>query len=282
MDDILEWNMLRQMQACQLEILKELKKVCDANHLPFYLSFGTCLGAVRHHGFIPWDDDIDVFMRVEDIDKLIKLQNQFPPNLFIQTHERESEYGLLIVRIRNSSTTLIEADHYDRDINHGVYIDIYPLFYCEENVLRMKWMVIKSIICRLFVYNKPPMNKGKFSTMTASFILKIFPAFLKKRIAKVLYNQLITIPESKYLTIFPDVSFGKRFLSGWFKEPKYCDFEGESMPLPTNPHCYLSYEYGDYMQLPPEDQRHIHHHYVFADFDNPYLKYKGVKYCINK
>ena len=282
MDNYTGQDVLQQMQTCQLNLLKELKKVCDANHLTFYLAFGTCLGAVRHHGFIPWDDDIDVFMRVEDIDKLVKLQNQFPPNLFIQTHEREPEYGLLMTRIRNSSTTLVEADHYDRDINHGVYIDIYPLFYCEENALRMKWMVLKSLLCRLFVYNRPPMNKGKLSTIVAGCLLRIIPAFIKKKTAKVLYDQLIATPKSNYLTIFPDISFGSRYLADWFKKPIYGDFEGEFMPLPTDPHHFLSYVYGDYMQLPPEDQRHIHHNYLFADFDNPYLKYKGIKYCVNK
>ena len=138
----LEDTNIKAMQACQLRILVDFQKVCEKNNIRFYLAFGTCLGAIRHQGFIPWDDDIDVFMRVEDIKKLIKLQDQFPSNLYLQTHEKEPEFGLPIVRVRDSNTTLIEADHANRDINHGVYIDIYPLFYCDGRYIqKMKTVV---------------------------------------------------------------------------------------------------------------------------------------------
>lgn len=282
MEKFSEQEVLQQMQACQLDILKTFKKVCDANNLRFYLAFGTCLGAIRHHGFIPWDDDIDVFMRLEDINKLVQLQDQFPPNLFIQTHEKEPEYGLLMPRIRNSSTTLIEADHVDRDINQGVYIDIYPLFYCEENKWRMKIMLLKTFLCRLFVYNAPPANKGRLTTFVAKVVLKLVPDWLKKRVADGLYEQLINRSKSRLVADFPDISRGKIYQDEWFGTPVYGDFEGEQMPLPSDPHAFLAYEYGDYMQLPPEDKQHIHHHYLFADFDHSYLNYKGIKYCVNK
>lgn len=270
------------MQACQLDILKAFKKVCDANNLRFYLAFGTCLGAIRHHGFIPWDDDIDVFMRLEDINKLVQLQDQFPPNLYVQTHEREPEYGLLMPRVRNSATTLIEADHVDRDINHGVYIDLYPIFYVHQPGLKMKFMRLKATLCRLFAYNAPPANQGSLVAKVAKFVLQVTPERLKKKIETRLYQQLVNLPKSKYVSIFPDISFGKIYQDEWFGEPVYDDFEGEQMPLPSDPHGFLSYEYGNYMELPPEDQRIIHHNYLFADFDNSYLKYKGIKYCVNK
>ena len=282
MEKFSEQEVLQQMQACQLDILKAFKKVCDANNLRFYLAFGTCLGAIRHHGFIPWDDDIDVFMRLEDINKLVQLQDQFPPNLYVQTHEREPEYGLLMPRVRNSATTLIEADHVDRDINHGVYIDLYPLFYCEESKWGIKKMILQSFLCRLFAYNAPPANKGSLSTWVAKVLLKVTPEWLKKIIADRLYAQLVSKPKSKYVSEFPEISFGKIYLDKWFGEPVYGDFEGEQMPLPSDPHGFLSYEYGNYMELPPEDQRKIHHNYLFADFENSYLKYKGIKYCVNK
>jgi len=281
-DQLKDDQNLQRMQACQLEMLKELKKVCEAHQIPFYLAYGTCLGAKRHHGFIPWDDDIDVFMRVEDVNRLVKLQDQFPPHLFIQTHQREPEYGLLMPRLRNSSTTLIEADHVDRDINHGVYIDIYPLFYLDENKRRMKIMILKSFLCRLFAYNAPPANKGRLTTFVAKIALRMIPGCIKRWIADKLYNELIHTPQSKYVTEFPNISVGKCYLDEWFHEPAYQDFEGEQMPLPSDPHAYLSYVYGDYMQLPPEDKRRVHHQYLFADLDHPYIDYKGVKYCVRK
>ena len=273
---------LQKMQECQMEILKVFKKVCDEQGVTFYLAFGTALGAVRHHGFIPWDDDIDIYMKMEDIKKLDDIQKNLPSNLFVQTRDKEQEYGLLIARIRDSHTTLIEEDHVDRDINHGVYIDIYPLFYCPESNLKMKMIVGMSFLCRLFAYNAPPQNKGGASTFASKVLLKILPEKTKRVIADKLYAYITGQPVSKYVSTFPDVSLGKRFKDTWFKEPSVCEFEGESMPMPSNQVEYLTYEFGDYMQLPPVEKRQIHHHYVFADFENSYLNYKGTKYCIDK
>lgn len=275
-------NNLQKMQQCQLKILKDFKKACAENDVNFYLAFGTALGAVRHHGFIPWDDDIDIYMRIEDMVKLKDIQASLPSNLFIQTRDNEAEYGLLIARVRDSNTTLIESDHVDRDINHGVYIDIYPLFYSPENNIMMKWVVLLSFFCRLFAYNAPPMNKGGMSTLMAKLLLKIFSNQVKRNIANKLYHFITSRPASKYVSNFPDVSLGKRFLNQWFKTPSSCVFEGETMPMPTKVQDYLSYEFGDYMQLPPVEKRQIHHQYLFTDFDNSYVKYKGIKYCINR
>ena len=273
---------LQEMQKCQLKILKELKSVCYANGIKYYLAFGTALGAVRHKGFIPWDDDIDLYMSIGDVEKLVKLQNQLPSNLFVQTRETDTEYGLLIARIRDSNTTLIEEDHVDRDINHGVYIDIYPQFFCPENNLKMKWMVILSFFCRLFAYNAPPMNKGVISTSVAKMLLTILTNKTKKRMADYLYHYITSQSESKYVSNFPEISEGKRYLAEWFQKQSFCEFEGEVMPMPLKMHEYLSYEYGDYMQLPPEEKRQIHHNYLFTDLENSYIKYKGVKYFSNK
>jgi len=279
-DEKFEYTQQR-IQRCQMEILNEFKKACEEHNVTFYLAYGTALGAVRHHGFIPWDDDIDIYMRMEDYNKLDEIQKYLPSNLFVQTRDTEKEYGLLIARVRDSNTTLIEEDHVDRDINHGVYIDIYPLFYCPKDNLKMKLIVIISFICRLFAYNDPPMNKGKVTTFVSRLILAMFPKRAKFKLADRMYAYLTHQCQSKYVSSFPDVSLGKRFLGEWFRKPSMCEFEGVLMPMPTNQEDYLTYEFGDYMQLPPIEKRQIHHHYLFTDLENSYLNYKGVKYCIN-
>ena len=271
----------RRMQLCQLDILKEFRKVCDSNHIPFYLAFGSCLGAIRHHGFIPWDDDIDVYMWKEDVDRLLKLQKTFPSNLFLQTRGTDPEFGLLIARVRNSDTTLIENDHRDRNINHGVYIDIYPLFYCPRGTFSMKFVVLESFLCRLLAYGAPPLHKGEIITRLARLLLKTLPDTIRSRMTDWLYKDIVGRKETEFVSVFPDVSRGKRFLSKWFGEPVMSDFEGEKMPLPSNPEDYLAYEFGDYMQLPPVDQRRIRHQYLFTDLEHSYLNYKGKQYCTN-
>lgn len=276
-----EYTIQKEMQACQLRILVDFQKVCAKNNICFYLAFGTCLGAVRHKGFIPWDDDIDLFMRVDEVEKLKEVQDQLPPHLYLQTHEKDPEFGLPIVRIRDSSTTLIEADLCDRDINHGVYIDIYPLFYCngKENAILVKLAAIESLICRLFTYNAPPSNKSSISTSVSKLLLRLVPDSLKRKIANYLYKDLISHKKTKYVSNFPDISGGRYYRDEWFGVPVMADFEGMKMPLPTNASDYLTYYFKDYMQLPPESDRKVHHQYLFADFHNSYLKYKGIEYC---
>lgn len=272
---------VRMMQQCQLRMLLELERVCIDNKINYYLAFGTCLGAIRHQGFIPWDDDIDIFMRIGDLDKLVEVQEQLPSHLFLQTHEKEPEFGLPIARIRDSSTTLIEADHCDRDINHGVYIDIYPLFYCKENAFGMKVSIVESFICRLFTYNAPPSNKGFLSKLISCLLLHLVPNSIKDVIARYLYKKITSQEKTKYVSNFPDISQGKRYLDEWFYEPVLAEFEGYELPLPSKPEDFLAYYFHDYMQLPPENERKVHHNYLFADFNNSYLKYKGIEYCKN-
>ena len=118
---------MNDLQKCQLNILKDFIKVCEKNNLRYYLVSGTCLGAVRHQGFIPWDDDIDVGMPREDYNKLITLQKDFNERYFIQTYKTDKKYLYNFAKIRDSETTYIENNFMTTQINHGVWLDVFPL-----------------------------------------------------------------------------------------------------------------------------------------------------------
>lgn len=277
-----EEEFLKRMQGIQLEMLLELKRVCEKHNIPFYLAFGTCLGAIRHKGFIPWDDDIDVIMYKEDLDKLYQYESDFAPKFSLQSHQKDDQFGLLIHRIRNSETTLIEKDHVDRDINHGVYIDIYPLLDYKTGRLTHLWQTAISLICRLFVYNKPPMNKGSLSAKMSRTVLAITPNLIKKRVASSIYRKLSNTCKSTHLTVISGYPEGNYYRKELFGAPAYCQFEGFEMPIPTKVDEFLTDRYGDYMKLPPKELQVIHHDYVFADFDKSYIEYRGIKYCVSK
>ena len=118
---------MNELQKCQLEILKEFIRICKDNNLQYYLVGGTCLGAVRHKGFIPWDDDIDVAMPRDDYDKFITLQDQMKKPYFIQTYKSDKNYIYNFAKVRDSSTTFVENFFACSQMNHGVWIDVFPL-----------------------------------------------------------------------------------------------------------------------------------------------------------
>ena len=132
---VLSTEQLNELKKSELEIFKSFLTVCEKLNVKYYLVEGTLLGAVRHKGFIPWDDDIDVGMLREDYELFIEKATEFlPENLFLQTYITDTEYSHGFAKIRNSQTTFIESNVRDCKINHGIYIDIFPLDNCEPNI----------------------------------------------------------------------------------------------------------------------------------------------------
>lgn len=120
-------EMLR-LKACEVSMLKEFIEICEKLGLRYYALYGTLLGAVRHQGFIPWDDDIDVGMMREDYEVFVREgQKYLSEHLFLQTYESDPEYISGYAKIRDNNTTFIETSVKSRKMNHGIFIDIFPL-----------------------------------------------------------------------------------------------------------------------------------------------------------
>lgn len=270
---------IKKMQNVQLSILDELKRVCLENGLSYALAFGTCLGAIRHKGFIPWDDDIDVYMPITDFNKLIKLQNKFQKRYFLQTNETDPEYGLMIGRLRDSETTLIEKGESCRNINHGVFIDIYPVFNCPGSKIKQKFLVASSLLLRLMLYGATPKNRGFVMKVGAGVVLKLCPKVFQKKVVDVLKRLLLNQPESNYKSSFYGDEVNIRYKTETLFPFTYVDFQGRREPVPNNYDVYLKQTYGDYMKLPPVEKQVIHHDFEFVDFEKSYKNYYGVYYC---
>ena len=119
---------MTELQKIELDMLKEFIRICDELNLTYYLVCGSALGAAKYQGFIPWDDDLDVALPREDYDVFCeKAQSMLPEHLFLQNHLTDEQYPLYMSKIRNSNTTFIERIHSKIDMNHGVYIDVFPL-----------------------------------------------------------------------------------------------------------------------------------------------------------
>lgn len=138
---------LEQLKSIELEMLKAFIKACDMLNVKYFLLGGTLLGAVRHKGFIPWDDDIDVGMLREDYEIFIaKGASYLPDNLFIQNVYSDENYTMCFSKIRNNNTTFIESTVSHLKMNHGVFIDIFPLDYYPDEAKKQRELDFKKKI----------------------------------------------------------------------------------------------------------------------------------------
>ena len=272
-------NKLVKLKECQLDILIELDRVCNLLNLEYCLAFGTCLGAIRHKGLIPWDDDIDICMRVTDLEILHQNADLFRKPYFLQNHDTDPEFGLMLSRLRNSNTTLIERRETHRDINHGVFVDIYPLFNSPKDGFGAKKLVVVSMIYRLFLYGVPPQNRGVWMRAGSTVLLRLVPKGVHKKIIRKCYGLMRTQKHTGYLSYLHGNYPNIRFPENMIFPVQLVQFESLSIPVASDANSYLTILYGDYMQLPPEEKRVFHHDYVCIDTEHSYRNYKGSLYC---
>ena len=260
----------RQIQEVSLDILRQVAELCEKLDLRYYLIYGTLIGAVRHHGFIPWDDDVDIMMPRPDYDKLLEyLALHKLPDLTVFNDQTHKDYPYTITRISNDRY-FIESEN-EVSIGMGVFIDIYPydgLGNTKEEAIR--YGLIGDRLSS-FCYQA---TRKRFSLAnTASFVKKILklPLYIVSKIIGKDYfqNKINTLQGryaydgSEYVGCFVWLSGGIKdiFKREWFDEYEMCEFEGYSFRIPKRYDEILRHAYGDYMQLPPENERVGHHYY---------------------
>lgn len=275
----------RNLQLKCLDILVYYKKICDDNNLTFYLAGGTAIGALRHKGFIPWDDDVDVFMPRPDYEKLTKIWNDVADTnkyVFCRT-SRKINYHHHAASIMDVTTTLIEERNADSDLPHGVLMDIIPLDGCPDSKLLRFNQLFNAFVFSLFNPQRLPENKSKTIYKATKIILTIvknkwlrdtFWIHAEKRMTRFGFYSGKNVTEligniNGMLTTHP--------VSG-FTSVVYVDFEGYKMPLMKGYQEYLTSIFGDYMKLPPVESRKPKIKITYMNLDEPYSKYKGIYY----
>jgi len=273
---------LRDLQLAQLEILKEFIRVCKELNLKYFLYAGTLLGCIRHEGFIPWDDDIDIIMPRKDYEIFLKKgQNLLKEKYFLQTYKTDLEYTMNFAKIRNSSTTFIESSVKNININHGVYIDIFPFdgYRPEKKFYNLKLNII-------YKFHRIHISKSYSIERVKNLKLKIFDIvtdilYKNKTITQILEKedrmaQRYKIDECEYVSSYEYVDMKPNEIyvpKEYFGEGVTKIFEGIEVNVPTNYDGYLTRLYGDYMQLPPEEKRIAHHYNEGVDLNTPYKEY---------
>lgn len=263
---------LQEIQAVSLEILKKVASICEEQKLTYYLAYGTLIGAIRHKGFIPWDDDIDIMMPRKDYIKLIDFfqahKSQVKP-LELFSIYNNSEYPYMISRISNSNYVL-DVDN-EKPYGIGVFIDIYPMDgvgNTEEEVAARKQKATRySSLC----YLSTRIRCEKGNTKSRLKLAIKLPAFLyAKATGKTRYIKKLeamaqeqTYDACKYVGCLVWGSDGVKgiFPKEWFAEGVQVEFETGCFKAPRNFDAVLSRLYGNYMELPPEKDRIGHHFY---------------------
>lgn len=278
---------LRRLQLMELRILKEFVRVCQIHGFRFYIMNGTCLGAIRHKGFIPWDDDIDVGMYAEDFDRFIRCSADFGPDFFLQTVETDPEFKTMIARIRLNGTTVIEKDFINADIHSGVFIDVYPLFGYPSEPVKAQLRSWESLLYRMLLLEEAPRNHGKAARIVGTAACRAIPRAMQKRIVRSIHRKLRSEPsDTRYVAFLygMDVHLLRtiKYERAWFGEPAMVEFEDMLLPAPTDWDSYLKLRYSDYMKLPPKEKQNSYHSFEFVDLDHPYTDYRGIRYLTGK
>lgn len=277
-----------KLQKKSLEMLLFFKDFCDKHSLKFFFCGGCLIGAIREGGFIPWDDDVDVFMPRKDYEKLIEIFNKEcgSNRYFLQVSTKNKLTKNLFATICDSNTTFIKSYQADLDINHGIVLDILPIDGCPSGKLKRILQMKNSLFYSLFLIGEAPKNNGKSIELIGRTLLALVPSKkLRWKIAKNCERKMTKydLDKCEYATELCSGPYymRKKYLAKDFLEIEYLDFEGYKMPVPKGYDDYLSKAFGDYMSLPPEEERICHHELEFVDADNSYINYKGKYYFIN-
>lgn len=279
---------IKPLQEVQLQILKEFKRVADAHDLTWFMAYGTLLGAVRHSGFIPWDDDIDIMMPYQDYVRLEKeFGKDFIEPYFLQSYNTDRQYTGCYMKLRKSDTTLIIDHHSKKDINHGINIDIYPIYNLADGKIQRKVQYINAMFYMLLQIGTAPENHGGFMNIAGKILLKLI-ASKKMVIKKEYFIRKILRYENEYtknkFLIIGSVKYMKHvYERDIFKSAIPMRFVDEDFPAPIGYKEFLKHTYGDdYMKLPPEEEQGVKlDHIIKIDTTVPYTKYKGKLYCVN-
>ena len=279
---------LKSLQEGELEILKKFIEVCEILHLRYFLDSGTLLGAIRHEGFIPWDDDIDVTMPRPDYEVFLEKGQQYlGKRYFVQTNITDPEYTNTYAKIRDSETTFIESAVKNRNINHGLYIDIFPYDGYETN-RKIRNFLDKKIEALLNIqimkYYTMPFKQISFKERVMQILSDcLFGSYTLEKVLqrKEKIHKRYKYEDKEIIKCFSyfsttNITYDKKtFGDGIIKK-----FEKLDVKVPEKFDKYLTIMYGDYKKLPPIEKQKPHHDCEIIDINKSYKEYiKGESKC---
>lgn len=268
-------KLLPQVKKSELEILCVIDNFCKEYNIKYSLAYGTMIGAVRHKGFIPWDDDIDLWMSRDNYDKFVKLWCDNPVDGYvIQNTDLDDSFTQNFTKIRKDGTAFIQNEEEKQVAYHkGIFVDIFPLDRIAKRKATRKIQKVYAVLTMLFYRRFAPPTEHGTKKIISQFLLAIVPKSKYKNARKYF--------EKKYLSLCGDETCywisnsTYRNLSIYYDydmmdDYTFLQFEDRNFMSVSKWDHALKMQYGDYMQLPPEEDRVWKHHPIFIDLNNNY------------
>lgn len=267
---------VEDIQQHILKVLIAVDKVCREHGIRYWLSDGTMLGAVRHGGFIPWDDDADIAMPRPDFERFIKHGEEWLPKPFeLQTFEKDENCTSALLKVIDGSTTLIER--WSLNQIGGVYIDVCPIDGIPSQRWRRKLRIAMVHMVKSWVYlrSRDPYKRGRGYT---SWLPRLLQATVKNVTLQRLQKRIQSAYDYESAPLIADYDSGDRssMPREVMGEPTPIMFAGHELLGVAQPDTYLKCLYGDYMKLPPEEKRRIHS-FDYVDFERSYHDYHDTR-----
>ena len=248
---------IEEQKRIQLDILDDVARFCESHDINYFLAYGTLLGAIRHKGYIPWDDDIDIIMPRPDYDKFMSSFDKESGSRYSTLCEvRDKGYNCCFGKVHDNRT--IFQEEYSKKSSFGVFIDVFPFDgYASHNQMKRCSLLTNLLKMKLNVWYK----ERSFLKNVMTYIGKVtlFPLSIHTILKYMDRNaRKLSFQESKKVCSF----FGKQpvFDKELYEEYVYAKFENHDFRIPKNYDKVLSIEFGDYMELPPEKDRVFAHH----------------------
>lgn len=266
---------LHKLQKVELDILKDFIKICDENNLEYFGLAGTGIGVMRHKGFIPWDDDIDVGLLRDDYEKFLKIAEQELSDKYIVMNGRKnSNYPLMTTRLMKKGTKFREYTLKDIDCELGIFLDIYPLDYVSDCKFKFFKQGLKSFIfSKLIILRSIPFPYVPYTGIKKKIVYVITGmaygclclfGISKKWLHRMCEQAMIenNAEESSRVTFFGDTTPYMEMINLKDLFPlKKMLFEDMYIKMPNNMDPYLTNLFGNYMEMPPVEKRKNHFPY---------------------
>lgn len=250
---------IKELRGIQMEILDEIHSFCERRGITYFLSCGTLIGAVRHKGYIPWDDDIDLYMPRDSYERFVSEYKDSSGRFELMEPRKTKRYVYTFAKLVDVRTSMVETWYDNFPI--GIYVDIFPVDYVTENMRKRKFLFwLKKNIFRIYIDKRMRLlrdcNPWHVFKRIVCRLLPVSSSCLNKWLRRIAYHKHTTNTVCNMTEMGPSIK--GCFCASCIDGSVEIEFEGKKYKTMKGYEEYLRHTYGDYMKLPPVEQRQTH------------------------